>query len=237
MPGSIIYSGPSKIDKQPIFVTAITASDNRKTGDMVQTYIMRADMDPRLASKLGEDVSICGDCQHRGTPTLDPDRSVAERRSCYVTLGQGPLQVWKAFQRGAYPLADTFADRALLGSQRFVRLGTYGDPGAVPTSVWNALVSMADGWTGYTHNGASSRLCMTSADSLAEAQAAWARSRRTFRIVKQVDELQRNEVLCPASAEAGFKATCIKCRLCNGDGSAHAKSVAIVAHGAGRSFV
>jgi hypothetical protein len=77
---------------------------------------------------------------------------------------------------------------------------------------------------------------MTSADSLEQAQVAWRAKHRTFRIIKAVDELQRNEVLCPASAEAGFKSTCIKCRLCNGDDSA-AKSVAIVAHGSGRRYV
>lgn len=237
MPGHIIYQGPSRLDKQPVFVAAITSSDNRKTGDMVQTYIMRADMDPRLASKLGEDFSICGDCRHRGTPTLDPARSIAEQRSCYVAIGQGPLQVWKAFQAGRYTLADTFADRARLGFDRFVRLGTYGDPAAVPTSVWNALLTQARGWTGYTHNGASSALCMVSADSLSEAQQAWQAHKRTFRIIRHVSEVQRNEVLCPASAEAGAKTTCLNCRLCNGDGSAHAKSVAIVAHGPGRNFV
>ena len=52
MPGSIIYKGPSKLDGAPIFVTAIHTSSNRKTGNLVQTYIMRSDMDPRDANKL-----------------------------------------------------------------------------------------------------------------------------------------------------------------------------------------
>lgn len=236
MPGHVIYRGPSKLDGASIFVTVISGSSNRKTGDLLQTYIMRADMDPRLASKLGEDASICGDCRHRGTPTLDPARSVAEQRSCYVAIGQGPLQVWKAFHAGRYALASPSEAREI-GAGRFVRLGTYGDPAAVPTSVWTALLTQAQGWTGYTHNGASSALCMVSADSLGEAQQAWQAHKRTFRIIRDVSEVQRNEVLCPASAEAGFKTTCLNCRLCNGDGSAHAKSVAIVAHGPGRNFV
>lgn len=234
MPGSIIYTGPSKLDKQPIFVTAIWGSSNRKTGDMLQTYIMRSDLDPREANKLGEDVSICGGCALRGTPTLDPARRQAEGRVCYVRLDQGVLNVWRAFQRGRYPLADA-ADCADIGRGRFVRLGTYGDPAAVPTSVWRKLLQHAAGHTGYTHNAAPGGLCMTSADNLAQAQAAWAQGQRTFRIIRLATELQRNEVLCPASAEAGFKSTCIKCRLCNGDDSA-AKSVAIVAHGTGRAW-
>lgn len=236
MPGTIIYKGPSRLDKQPIFVTAIWGSNNRKTGDMLQTYIMRSDLDPLTASKLGEDASVCGDCAHRGVPTLDPVRSQAERRACYVNLGQGPTQVWKAFQRGSYPLGDTFADRALAGNKRFVRLGTYGDPAAVPEHVWDALLSLSKGWTGYTHNGASTSLCMVSADNLRVAQTAWTAGQRTFRIVKAVSELQPNEVLCPASAEAGHKSTCIDCRLCAGT-SVRAKSVAIVAHGHGKLWV
>lgn len=235
MPGSIIYTGPSRLDKQPIFVTAIWGSRNRKTGNLVQTYIMRSDMDPRDANKLGEDESICGDCALRGTPTLDPARKLAEGRVCYVRLDHGPLNVWRAFQRGRYPIADA-ADCADIGRERFVRLGAYGDPAAVPTSVWRKLLQHAAGHTGYTHNAAPGGLCMTSADSLEQAQVAWRAKHRTFRIIKAVDELQRNEVLCPASAEAGFKSTCIKCRLCNGDDSA-AKSVAIVAHGSGRLYV
>jgi hypothetical protein len=235
MPGTIIYKGPSKLDGAPIFVTAIHTSSNRKTGNLVQTYIMRSDMDPREANKLGEDVSICGDCELRGTPTLDPARKLAEGRVCYVRLDQGVLNVWRAFQRGRYPLADA-ADCADIGRGRFVRLGTYGDPAAVPTSVWRKLLQHAAGHTGYTHNAAPGGLCMTSADNLAQAQTAWAQGKRTFRIIRLATELQRNEVLCPASAEAGFKSTCIKCRLCNGDDSA-AKSVAIVAHGTGRLYV
>lgn len=236
MPGSIIYKGPSVLDQQPIFATALWGSRNVKTGDMLQTYIMRSDLDPLTASKLGEDVSICGDCQHRGVPTLDPERKQAEQRACYVNLGQGPTQVWKAFQRDAYPLTARGADVASIGAGRFVRLGTYGDPAAVPPGVWATLLSQAKGWTGYTHNGGDTSTCMVSADSLPMAQAAWSAGHRTFRIVRAVSELQRNEVLCPASAEAGHKATCYDCRLCAGT-SVRAKSVAIVAHGSGRNYV
>jgi len=233
MPGKVIYTGPSPIDAQPIFVAAIWGSRNAKTGGMLQTYVLRADIDPRDASKLGEDVSVCGDCRHRGVPTLDPERRVAEKRSCYVQLGQGPLIVWNAYTQGKYPLADTAHARAELGAGRTVRLGTYGDPAAVPHDVWRHLLTQAAGHTGYTHNGASPELCMVSVDTPAEAQAAWASKYRTFRVIRDVSELQPSrEVLCPASKEAGFRTTCHKCQLCTGT-STQAKSVAIVAHGAG----
>jgi len=237
MPGNIIYRGPSMLDGEPIFVAAITGTTNRKTGNMLQTYIMRADLDPLLASKLGEDESICGDCTHRGVPTLAPERKQAEGRSCYVQLFQGPLNVWKQFRTGKYPLQLKAHQIRELGAGRFVRLGTYGDPGAVPFGVWDSLLVDAKGHTGYTHNGAETSICMVSADNLQQAQQAWGSGHRTFRIVHHVSEVVKaKEVLCPASKEAGYKSTCERCMLCSGS-ETKAKSVAIVAHGAGRKFV
>ena len=67
--GYIIYDGPSQIDGERIVAVALTGkSRNSKTGGMLQTYIMRADMDPRQASKSGK-ISRCGACPHRGLPT------------------------------------------------------------------------------------------------------------------------------------------------------------------------
>lgn len=243
MPGAIIYQGPSTIDGAPIFATAVWSSSNRKTGAMVQTYIMRSDLDPLTANKLGEDYSICGNCPHKGVPTLDPARKQAEQRACYVTLAQGPLQVWKAYQRGKYSVLDNATARADIGRGQRVRLGTYGDPAAVPAEVWEQLVKFSKGWTGYTHQrdtpGADFRpwMTMVSVELLSDARTAWAKSWRTFRIIAHPDDIVRKrEVLCPASAEAGKRVQCADCMLCGG---AHqsAKSVAIVAHGAGRKFV
>jgi hypothetical protein len=236
MPGSLIYEGPSMLDAQPIFVAAIWNSSNRKTGDLMQTYIMRSDINPLDASKYGEDYSICGDCGHRGDPTLDPMRKVAARRACYVNLGQGPLIVWKQYEKGVYRLQDTQQYRRELGLHQKVRIGTYGDAAAVPAYVWKDLLHNAKGWTGYTHNGADPEYCMISADNLEVAQRAWSKGYRTFRILKAASERKPNEVLCPASAEAGFKTTCAHCMLCAGT-STQAKSVAIVAHGTGRNFI
>ncbi len=239
MPGSLIYEGPSLLDGAPIFVAAVWGSSNRKTGSLLQTYIMRSDLNPLDASKFGEDYSICGDCGHRGEPTLDPLRKVAVRRACYVNLGQGPLIVWRQYERGAYRHADPVE----LGMGQRVRLGTYGDPAAVPEHVWTRLLDKAKGWTGYTHQMGHSTaafkpwMTMVSADDLPTAQRAWSKSYRTFRIVSHTSELIKGkEVLCPASEEAGKKTTCMNCMLCGGSQQA-ARSVAIVAHGAGKGYV
>ena len=56
--GVILYEGPSHIDGAPIVVIAnrITApSTNDKTGAMVQTFIIRADVNPYRALKTGQD--------------------------------------------------------------------------------------------------------------------------------------------------------------------------------------
>ena len=228
MSGAVLYQGPSNFDGKPIVVIAVWSSKNSKTGDMLQTYILRSDIDPRDANKWGEDESICGQCQHRGTPTLDPTKALAEERTCYVTMGQGPLIVFNEFIAGKYPVASPRA----VGAGRRVRIGTYGDGAAAPDYVWSELLSEAEGHTAYSHNGGDPQRYMVSADTLAQAQGAWANGYRTFRVVRDVSEIRKNEVLCPASKEAGHKTTCAACLLCGGT-SVKAKSIAIPVHGSG----
>ena len=132
MTGTIIYQGQSLIDGKDIVVIYFNGSKNTKTGNMAQTYIIRSDIDPRLASKTGADYSICGDCKHRGTPTNDPDRKQAINRTCYVKLYQGVLATYRAFKKGNYSVVNNHNDIQSLGENQVIRLGTYGDPSAVP---------------------------------------------------------------------------------------------------------
>lgn len=224
----IIYRGPSLIDGAPIVVLATYSNRNKKTGAMVQTYILRDDMDPLTASKTGADSAICGTCPHRGTPTSDPAAKQAKGRTCYVVLGQGVLSIWKAYLRGLY-VPQSAAD---IGRGRMVRVGTYGDPGAVPSEVWDALLSEAAGWTAYTHRaGFRPDMAMQSADTYAQALAFWQAGARTFRVVQNVSEIDPSrEVMCPASKEAGRRTTCQACKLCAGLATRSPKSVAIVMH-------
>ena len=66
MKGIVFYRGPSQIDGKPIVAVATLKSNNRKTGDMIQTWILRSMMSPIRALATGGDRSICGDCFHRG---------------------------------------------------------------------------------------------------------------------------------------------------------------------------
>ena len=59
-----------------------TASANPKTGDMIQTWILRSDMHPLEAIKSGSDYGICGSCIHRGS--YDEFGNPIDPRTCYV---------------------------------------------------------------------------------------------------------------------------------------------------------
>ena len=239
MKSAIIYAGPSLIDGSPILCVAVYSNRNKKTGAVLHTYILHAEKDPLQANKDGSDYAICGNCVHRGTPSLDPTRKTAENRSCYVVLFQGPLGVYKGVQRGIYPTISGHAAIAAIGADRTVRIGTYGDPAAVPSYVWDSLLSQCAGHMAYSHQsaiaGADFRpdIMMQSAENETEARAAWAQGNRTFRVVKSVSDIVKgSEILCPASAEAGYRTNCNACKLCGG-ASVKAKSIAIPAHGTG----
>jgi hypothetical protein len=118
----------------------------------------------------------------------------------------------------------------MLGYNRFVRVGTYGDPAAAPQEVWTELLSEASDWTAYSHqSGWRPDIAMQSVNSHTEAQMHWQAGRRTFRVIANLGELDRtSEALCPASKEAGRRVQCTACKLCKG--STLAKSIAIVQH-------
>lgn len=226
MQHAIIYNGPSLLDGKPIVVIATYSNRNTKTGKVVQTYILRSDINPLEASKTGEDFSICGSCPMRGEVTTDPKRKIAKGRKCYVNLGQGVLIVFKSYKRGVYKEGDP----RTMGRDRFVRVGTYGDPAAVPSHVWDELLAECETWTAYTHQKPwRPDIAMQSADSYDEAKAHWAKGRRTFRVIVDLGDIDKSkETLCPASKEAGRRVQCTACKLCKG--SSLAKSIAIVEH-------
>jgi hypothetical protein len=230
MSGSIFYRGPSQLDGAPIVGIAIVSSSNRKTGNMVQTYIIRSDVHPLDALASGADASVCGDCKHRPI----------SGGACYVNVGQGVASVYGAFTRGRYP--DSLASAAAACNGRMLRLGTYGDPMAIPAPVWQALASSAAGRTGYTHQWLNadvsdsqrteiSHLCMASADTETEAEMAHSIGLRTFRVRRPTDAVLPGEFVCPASEEAGKRKTCATCGACDGTRENRGASAVIIAHG------
>jgi len=236
--GYVIYRGPSLLDGAPIVAIATMRSENRKTGDMVQTWILRDDVSPVEASKAGADASICGDCKHRW----------ALGGACYVNIGQGPGAVWRAYKRGNYPDA-TLRRSELTGEWlafqpalsavargRKVRLGAYGDPAAVPAAVWRYLTEDSAGHTGYTHQwrlplAAPLRdLVMASVDTDAEYADARAAGWRTFRVrCADSDHVNPREFECVSDSRGTSCADCLACDgAARGPGQA---SVFITVHG------
>ena len=250
MPGYIIYQGPSLIDGKQIVVIYLTGSDNVKTGNMAQTHILRADIAPITASRNGDDYSICGDCKHRGTPNPNKSTGWADKRSCYVNLIHGPNQVYKAFKAGKYPIITDYNQIKILGKNQNIRIGSYGDPLAVPSGVWSNLISESFTWTGYTHQAFNKsdsetiNMCMVSVDNKDEYNQAQSKGFRTFRIIPYSEykefghnSLMQNEILCPASKESNKEnITCFNCSLCKGQ-TIKGKSIAIVAHGMGKKHI
>ncbi len=146
--GYVVWEGPSELDGSPIVLIATglkVSSTNRKTGAMSQTYIVRRDVAPLETIRLGLDCAICGDCPHRSV-------AAGGAGSCYVNIGHGPRSVYACYERGGYPYASPdVAALAIEASGLGLRLGTYGDPAAVPLSVWLPLINAAPYRTGYTH--------------------------------------------------------------------------------------
>lgn len=244
MAGLIVYDGPSLYDGAPIVVILLKSEgkSNIKTGGVIQQYIIRSDVDPMQASRKGLDFSICGNCPHRGTPNPEKQSGIADNRSCYVTIHHGALQVYKGYKSGRYSVARTVSDVADFLNGQMLRLGTYGDPASVPYGLNDALISYALAHTSYTHGHTvgdtlgddAARYSMVSADNVSIAQSAHDKGYRTFRVIPLHDvgkPLLKNEIMCPNITK---NIQCIDCRLCNGQLS-RGKSIAIIAHGNGKS--
>jgi hypothetical protein len=186
------------------------SSVNRKTGDMVQTFILRADMHPVEAIATGSDVSICGQCPLRGDGT-------GKNRPCYVDVGNAPAAVWRKYVRGGYAHATRASlTRALRG--RRVRFGAYGDPGLVPLDVLHTLARLSDGWTGYTHQWRNidpgyAHYVMASGESVGDRKAAHALGYRTFQVIGKGAARPERAVQCLNVARG---TACIDCMACGG---------------------
>ena len=222
MKNFILYKGPSVLDGSPIVVLAVVNSSNPKTVGMIQTYILRDDMSPIDAKNSHKDDAICGNCPLR--------QNIGG--ACYVNIGQGPNNAWKAYKRGNYAEPSMKVIRTWLAG-RMVRLGAYGDPAAVPASVWAESLEFARGATGYTHQAnhknfdpAILEWCIVSAETAKQAAEYHAQGLRTFRVITEGAEQFDNEMACPS--EQGI--SCIECKACNSATNSD-RSITIKVHG------
>ena len=241
--GIIIYDGPSVLDGSPVLGVVTGAlergiqhpTSNQKIshGYAVQLWIVMRDMHPMDALHGGADVGICGTCPLRAQE--------GRKRLCYVnpmTIGQ----VWKHATRPEVERVTPYdLGRTRMGLAKYIRLGAYGDPVALPFEVCDDLLrgaraAGARAWSGYTHQAqvADPRwksILMASAEG--DPSTLQAQGWRTFTVTNPGEAVE-GSVLCPASEEAGKKTSCAKCNLCNGvQGEMDArKSIYIPVHGA-----
>lgn len=228
----LVWRGPSELTGEPIVVLATYDTTGRahtanvKTGNMIQTWILRDDIAPGDALREGKDIAICGTCPHRSPAS-------GGSGACYVEVHRAPRSVWQAYKAGNYRPYDVEAFRG-----QKVRFGAYGDPAAVPFEVWEHIADVAAATTGYTHQWKTAdprfaEVTMASADSLEEYRHARAKGYRAFVVRPFGAAKPKGLVQCPASAEAGKKITCADCLQCGGTTSGRSASITIAAHGAG----
>lgn len=221
-PGLILYEGPSMLDPDvDIVVIATYGSVNAKTGtlrrQMVQTWILRQDVCPPEAKKKDLDLAVCGD--------------VPCRAWCYVF--RGPASVWKAYKRGSYSQAGIKP----CAEGMDIRIGSYGDPAAVPLNIWIRHTRRSRGRSGYSHHWRTlgdqwKRFVMASTETPWGAIEAHAKGWRQFRVKLPEEPLLSFERGCPAAEEMGKKLSCVECGQCDGTNSgANRPSRAINAHG------
>jgi hypothetical protein len=226
MAGFKLWEGASLLTGEPIVVIVTMGGNNPKTDNdfksMVQTWIMLRDTPPHEAVKSGNDEGVCGNCIQR--PSVGG--------ACYVKTFQAPLSIWRAYKRGNYN--NVINLESLRGAE--LRLGSYGDPSAVPFDIWRNLIDKVQPrlMTGYTHQMSHkafdkrmAEVCMISADTPKVALKAHAQGFRTFRMTTDTEQLLPNEIICPNDTD-GVK--CIDCGLC--DGAGDKPNIAILAHGA-----
>jgi len=225
----ILYEGPSAFDHSPVVVIATgydKKSKNPKTGTMIQTWIIRSDINPYQAVKTGADASVCLNCPQRWNTG----------GGCYVNIARAPLNVFKKYKRGGYKKLSELKDIKSFGKDYNIRIGSYGDPAVIPIEIWESLVSEANMYTGYTHAWRSLRgkewknILMASVDRQHDVIVANMLGWRTFRTGAV---RQKNEMTCPASKEAGYKMTCMDCNSCDGSKASglSSKNVVINVHG------
>jgi hypothetical protein len=216
-PHGVLWEGRSLIDDAPIVAIATAGSSNRKTGPMIQVWILRSDLAPHRAKQAGLDVSVCGHC--------------AMRAACYVVTAHGPRSVWEAYRAGLYQAVDASAfERAA------IRWGAYGDPALLPPALVHACNAASRGWTGYTHMYMYpwAQWCrgvfMASVEVPAQEQRLQAQGWGTFRVGRKDGSDIGAATQCPYDTVG---TTCLECRACNG--APHA--IYVAAHGAGAGAV
>ena len=176
---------------------------------------------PTEAAKRGFDKGICGDCPLK----------LSQTGSCYVNML--PVNnIYRKYATGSYPKFSANEIEVVKRYQYPIRIGSYGDPTAVPFDVWEPIISASGRYTGYTHqfhkcDSRWKQYLMASVQSESEACIAQSQGWRTFRIIAPDTPLSENEILCSHTQDDRIQ--CETCLLC--DGASSKPNIADRVHG------
>lgn len=225
---AVIWEGKSPYDGAEIMILAVCIKDpskNRKTGWMIQIYILVKSVSPVEAVKLGLDASVCGNCSMRWN----------EGGGCYVL----PIWITPTWKKGLEAPRITPTELAKLANKYNtpIRQGAWGDPAFVPMDVWEELENAVSNKKGssYTHqwewvSPEYAKFSMASVENLKQKADAQAKGYRTYRIVDDESEIVEDERLCLNSSR-GIQ--CRECGECGGNrskASHRQKNIVIVRH-------
>ena len=205
-------------------------TSNTKTGQLIQNYFIPFEW-IESKEKIGflSDSKVCFDCDH----------GQSKKKTCYVRKGQSAMglasKVRSMRKIGLENIpefsSEIEADLLKAIDGKGIRFGSYGEPILLGENLIAKITKKAKFWTGYTHqwhkNNWAKDYFMASVESAIISDVAQKSGFRTFFVGQPNDP--KNYVTCPASKEAGNKATCEQCKLCMGT-SSKAKSVTILPH-------
>jgi hypothetical protein len=215
--------------KDGIVVNFQFQTTNKKTGDLIQNYfIPETWIETNESIDNLDDRAVCFDCGH----------GQSKEKTCYVR-DKFKSRGLKSKIRGLrnkgldnIPELSPELEMDLLEAieGRGIRFGSYGEPVLLGHELVDKISKRAKFWTGYTHqwhkNAWAKDYFMASVETNLLDKAAKNMGWRTFFVG---DSVGNENVTCPASKEAGNKATCETCKLCMGTQS-KAKSVKILKH-------
>lgn len=209
--GYIIYEDDLRVS------IATMETNNAKTGNMIQIWILSKEDEPNKLVKSGKDDTVCGNCPLRAG------------NGCYVMTHQAPLSIYRSWKKGNY--SNNYNEFLEVVKGRKVRFGAYGDPYYIPFNILEEIAQNSNGYTGYTHQwrnkGFDNRylnILMASVDNAKQLNKLPKQS-KYFRIIQDLEELQDTETVCDNLL---YGTSCNDCMKCNG---VNETSIVVLAHG------
>lgn len=199
-------------------------SQNTKTGDMVQSWVFdRSKLTERVFGAKCDACPLVNECY------------VMNNTRAHLSVRRATLKALGLLEGNTSYKVVSLSDVLPLLSGRPLRLGSYGDPSAIPLDDMRALVEAADGHTGYTHFWLSSdpayaEFLMASVEDLAGEMLAQSLGYRTYRVLRKGEtqhEVSERSILC-LEKSAGL--SCADCLVCSGTSKPKAKHIYIYEH-------